>query len=579
MTAESDCLSKRESEIRSEISKLVEVNPVTLDMSFGRIAEVRREREKIVEERYATLEEKQHAKALLKGFEHEEEMERREDELRSVPHEKLWLQVQHDDVLSGYLPIPPMKGKGGTSEIWICKSRFAERTSVIKLLTIQGGAANLRPALALRELQTVFNLRHPNIVNVFDAGYLKTEEGEFPYVAMEEVPGITLHEWTSEKNSSHSSKTAAIAVSAIANAVQFCHDSGIAHGDLKPDNILVSGSEPTKDTIKLIDFGFAGSHGGAPLGASCGYSDPSPRSEQHLSMTYRDIFALGGILYFVHTGQHPKPAAGLSKSEWQVWLKEIDLGNSDLTLICRRCLAYDRAERYATAKQLEEDLAAWLGNHPLPHVRKGNYSRWEKEAKLWERSRTRDDVADHTQIIARALLILAILAGANGVGYVWLLVAGFPPEVADDLSNIPTLAASSLLFVGIMFAIRFKANSVKIIEPLMASAVSFVCLLYFVVPTQYLSAPNWQERNVAGLIALIIVGIVNISFASLSSEWKIIRPIGWAILASTFFLRPLFESQSSSFAMPVVIALVEVIVCLFCASRFWSGPSKAIQAE
>ena len=208
-------------------------------MSLRKRDEVHRRRQEIIRQLFTDSDDIKCANKLLKGYETEEEIHRRENELVNTPGEELWLPAQQENVLSGFLPIPPMKARGGTSEVWICKSRFADRTVVVKLITTQGTEANLRPALALRELQTLFNLRHPNIVNVYDAGYLRTKDGDFPFVAMEEVPGVTLSEWVRQPTHISSAIHAASAAAVIANAIHFCHVSGVAHGDLKPDNILI----------------------------------------------------------------------------------------------------------------------------------------------------------------------------------------------------------------------------------------------------------------------------------------------------------------------------------------------------
>ena len=579
MTDNNDRNRQRESEIRSEVSHLIEVHPVELGMSLRKLDEVHRERKQIIQQRFSDPEDVKCANKLLKGYEMEEEKERRESDFRKTPREKLWLPSQHDNVLSGFLPIPPMKAHGGTSEVWICKSRFADRTVVVKLLTSQGGIANLQPALALRELQTLFNLRHPNIVNVYDAGYLQTDDGEFPYVAMEEVPGRTLTTWAMQTNHSHDTKVAAVAVSVIASAIQFCHDSGITHGDLKPDNILVDGEMPTKDTITLIDFGFAGSVEASPLGATEGYAAPNAAGTHHLSMIYRDVFSLGGILYFLCIGKHPLSSIGLTHSKWNEWHSSINLGDADLTEICKRCLQYEQADRYSSAKHLDEDLSAWITGHPLPHVRKHAYTWWEKEKLLWKRSRERNDVADHSQVIARASLLLASVLPAVGVGHVLQVATGIDPAMSYvfvlTLINIFSLC----LFLTCGYYVRFNVASMKILEPLIALVLSCFCLIHFTSDERYLSLPNWQELNVSAITVCLLLGVLQIAFASLSPEWSVIRPLGWSMIVMAFFLRPLVESRYGNVAMPIVLSVSETVACLFFASRLVIRPTSRLNRQ
>ncbi|MBS0206930.1 MAG: serine/threonine protein kinase [Planctomycetes bacterium] len=522
MTSDRENQSKLESAIRSEVSKLVEVHPVTLDMSIERISEVRRQRELLIEEQYAIPEERRQAKALLKGYEHEEEKERRETELRSVSRDSLWLPIQRDNVLSGFLPIPPMKARGGTSEIWVCKSRYADRTLIVKKITLQGQTVDIRPALALRELQTLFNLRHPNIVNVFDAGYLNTNDGEFPYVAMEEVPGITLHEWVHENAPRRCPRIAAFAVSAIADAIQFCHDSGIAHGDLKPDQILINGSEPTKDTIKLIDFGFSIDTNESALGTANGYAEPATVASEQFAMIYRDIFALGGILYFMCTGQHPEPSSGLSKREWQDRLNLIDLGDADLTLICRKCLSYSPADRYSSARQLEEDLGAWLTDYPLQHARKGDYSPMQRKRLLWKRCWKGNDEVSHLELVRDACLVNTACCAIGFIAHLVLTRLGMPINEACDAVGHGLTISHLTVAATFLTVARLQSASVRYYFPLVGLLLGILLTVTWFVPGGFQSLQDPTSMMVAMKYVLLMFGISSVFYAStLKFSWGV----------------------------------------------------------
>ena len=580
-TNEDDGPSTRESRIRSEVSKIVDIHPVTLEMSPQQISEVHGKREQAIRERFPETPDARYAGIIHNGHKVEETKQRQFEAYTQAEPEQLWMPTQRENMLSGFLPIPPMITRGGTSEIWLCKSRFAERTLVVKLLTQKGEVVNLQPALALRELQTLFNLRHPNIVNVYDAGYLLTKDGEFPYVAMEEVKGSTLTDWMKENNKGNRDRTAAVAVSVIANAIQFCHDAGIAHGDLKPDNILIDGDCPSDKTIKIIDFGYSGRHGSSPLGATAGYAAPLTSGSQHLSMVYRDIFSLGGIFYFLRTGEHPRSTDGVTEAHWREWVAKIDLGDPDLTLICKRCLAFDQAERYSSAKQLEEDLAAWLNERPLPHVRKDDYSWWEREKLLWFRGRTRDDLADHVQIIARTLLAVAFVVTGFGLGYLLQIALQVPPHIAFFRASQIACPLSGFLFLACAYATRFRYSSLKILEPLFAFVICIYCVQY-TLTSEYFGIfpfPSWDEHVRGSLFVFLPMAAILITFASTSLEWTIVRPIGWFLLLLSFFVRPIFESRFGIIAMPLMFSFWEAVGCLAFASPLLVRTSQTKHRE
>jgi serine/threonine-protein kinase len=118
-----------------------------------------------------------------------------------------------------------------------------KRDVAIKLLSETRLGTEGRTRL-LREAQTVAQLNHANIVNMFDAG----EHEESPFIVMELVAGKTLHDQKPD------SLEEIIEVAAqICAALDHAHKQGIIHRDLKPENVII---EPSGN-LKLMDFGLA----------------------------------------------------------------------------------------------------------------------------------------------------------------------------------------------------------------------------------------------------------------------------------------------------------------------------------
>lgn len=586
-----DRSATRPSQIADKVADIAQMFGYSMNFSLEEMETQRQKRLDKAKELFPYARDLVQAEELLMAADLEFEQNILKALLGSIDPNKIWSIENRDDVLSGFLP-GPLIGHGGTSDIYLCWTRFNRHTMVIKLIRYADAKVRVDKMLALRELQTILKFNHPNIVKVFDAGYVKViEDGKpevYPYLAMERLTGQTLEKWIRQHRPGDNAsriakrewlKTVAKACVILAETLSQCHEQEIAHGDMKPNNIHVCGTSPTKETLKIYDFGFSADVDGHIHGETLGYNHPADTGRDWVAMISRDIFGLGMTLLFCVTGKAPPLTSDPSQYETELRADIRQVDNSDLRLIIQMTTDRDQTKRYSSVKQVEEDLAAWHGNRPLPHARKGDYTWWEKERMLWQRARDKNELDDQMQIVGRTFLGLSILATGNAVGYLLLVWLGFSNENADDYSNLPTLGLSLMLFVSVAVWTWGKINSVKILEPLIAGVISFWLLLFVVVPSEYLGSPNWKQRNTAGLAALVIIAVLNISYGTISREWKAIRPVAWGILASTFFLRPLFESQYSLFAMPVVIAVVEVIVCLTYARVLWFGTGHALDVK
>lgn len=261
-------------------------------------------------------------------------------------------------------------GRGGMGVVYKAYDPRLKRFVALKMI-LRGQHSSEEDLSRFRgEAQAAARLTHRNIVPVYDVG----EEDGQAYFCMKHVDGPTLAELV-EKGPLPSRKAAKYLLQ-IAEAVHHAHENGILHRDLKPSNVLI---DVVDDQALVTDFGLAKRvEGGASLtgtGAIVGtpsYMAPEQASGQGKATTASDIYSLGAILYELLTGRPPFKAASVVDVLLQVRSEEPVrpyLLNSkidpDLELICLKCLEKRPGHRYASAKELADDLHRYLNSEPV----------------------------------------------------------------------------------------------------------------------------------------------------------------------------------------------------------------------
>ena len=152
------------------------------------------------------------------------------------------------------------------------------------------------------------------------------------------------------------------AIAQVVGALGYCHQQGVLHRDVKPENVVVT----TAGAIKLVDFGLARRAGGSTtrpgmlIGSPLYMAPEQFRGEE--ADARADLYAIGVCLYFVCTGRHPfrDEAEHLGAP-----LKPVRQINAQLPAaleaVVTKCLARIPADRYATMEALAADLAPFVG--------------------------------------------------------------------------------------------------------------------------------------------------------------------------------------------------------------------------
>jgi len=227
------------------------------------------------------------------------------------------------------------------------------------------------------ERQILADLDHPWIARLLDAG---TGNDGSPYLVMECVEGTPIDRYCEERALGVSARLALF--HKVCRAVQYAHAKFVAHGDLKPSNVLVADADG-EPAPKLLDFGVArlfGPRGAEATAATVGVRRLTPawaspeqiRGEPVTAAT--DVYSLGLVLYRLLCGKHPYELASLELPAMAHAICEreptrpsaIDRRLSgDLETIVLKALAKEPERRFASAAAFGDDLARFLEGRPI----------------------------------------------------------------------------------------------------------------------------------------------------------------------------------------------------------------------
>ena len=269
-------------------------------------------------------------------------------------------------------------GAGNMGEVYLAQHSQLRHHVAIKRLAPKLRADARYLTRFLREGQRASALNHPHIARVYD---VLEEKGELLLV-MEYVEGTTLRERLKEAMGTEEFLETAIQ---CGEALAAAHQKGILHGDIKPENIMLT----PEHQVKVLDFGVArrlplfdqnaetqsldGTISGTPA-----YMAPEVLLLRQADAR-ADIFSLGVVFYEALSGRHPFLAEGFTATTDRILheepppLSRIDPDVPEaLSGIVAKALAKDPAARYASAQQVVSDLRAVQRGSAVPQVTQGS---------------------------------------------------------------------------------------------------------------------------------------------------------------------------------------------------------------
>ncbi|OBA75847.1 hypothetical protein A5641_23680 [Mycobacterium sp. 1554424.7] len=233
-------------------------------------------------------------------------------------------------------------GSGATGAVYLVQDPRSSRWQALKVLAPSLSADGDFRRRFWAENPIATTLYHPNIVEVRDRGEFDDEL----YVAMEYVEGINAARLITDRFPAVSPAAEVLSiVTAVAGALDYAHQRGLLHRDVKPANILLTGRDEGEPRTLLTDFGIAG--------GTVGYAAPELAGAGADGRA--DQYALAATAFHLLTGGPPPPDTAPPRlSDQRPELARLDP-------VFSRALATSFADRFDTCREFAEALDEQAG--------------------------------------------------------------------------------------------------------------------------------------------------------------------------------------------------------------------------
>ena len=357
--------------------------------------------------------------------------------------------MKPQDLVSDRYRLLRLIGRGAESVVWAARHELLHRDLALKLTSAGTPAARAR---FLREVRIVSSLRHPNIVDIADAG--DSGDGNL-YLAMELLAGEPLSQRIAR---GPLPPAEALAITAeICRALAAAHAAGVIHRDIKPANIFLAEGPNGGIVPKLLDFGVSStcdtiSGSGTPIYGTPAYMSPEQALGESKLDHRVDVWAMGVTLHEMLTGRRPFEAESypallplIIEAPCPPLPAAIP---AEVAAVIAGCLAKARADRYESAAALFDavdrardalpasasDCAIEAGRGPLPSAAIGATA-----TAITPGPRRRTSAVGVLAVLA-ALVIFAALGRSRGPA---APAAAPPPVLSASVPAPPPAPAMS----------------------------------------------------------------------------------------------------------------------------------------
>lgn len=445
-------------------------------------------------------------------------------------------------------PAPPLPGRlsghtivgeigaGGMGRVLLAVDEALGRKVAIKTLAPRyAGDAGLR-ARFMDEARAMARVNHPHVARIYSLGPAE----EPPHFVMEYLAGAPLTAAAARLDFREKAELMA----KVALAAHFLHDQGIVHRDLKPANILVDADlEP-----KLLDFGLAldlaGEEHRASLGQVAGtpeYLSPEQAAARPLDAR-SDVFSLGAILYELLTGAPPFHGDTVSDLLRAIREEEPSLPRRrapgvprDLQNICLKALEKDPAGRYASAREMADDLRRFLAGEtvlaePAAYARliAGKVGQHLRDLESWRH----DQVVSEAEYDGIRKRYERLIEREDA----WIMEAR-----RLTLPQVTLYLGAWVLAVGAAFLTFFS-------YPALAGAPAIAAAWAAAIPSAWLGIRHWNRGNSRVAIGFLLAFCLVTPIAALATtqEARIFTAVTQGQLRLEIFHRLDFAKQATN---------------------------------
>jgi len=285
--------------------------------------------------------------------------------------------VTQPRLLGGRYELDGVVGRGGMAEVYRARDIRLDRIVAIKTLRADLARDQIFQARFRREAQSAASLNHPSIVAVYDTGEDMMTGIPVPYIVMEYVDGRTVRDLLQDGHRLLPERSLEI-IDGVLRALDYSHQAGIVHRDIKPGNVMVT----RNGDVKVMDFGIARAMSDAQatmtqtaqvIGTAQYLSPEQARGERVDSRS--DLYSTGCLLYELLTGRPPFTGDSPVAIAYQ-HVRENPVPPSRVDpdvppwadAIVLKAMAKSPADRYQTAADMRADLQRAASGMPVAAV-------------------------------------------------------------------------------------------------------------------------------------------------------------------------------------------------------------------